>query len=238
MGDVKVYNNACDNDTENIYLAGSAMLEVVGELSSSARLPVTRATQTGRVTSSNGFSFDGIITADDPALTLETRNGDLYFTKTVDPENVICTMQVEGDTLGYDSLSAALADLPSDDNVITLLKDFDLGAQVSVPANSGPATITAAVNEDGTPIVITWENATTSYFNIPSGAELTVSGNIIIRGTVSTGQRAFDVVGTLNFGKENSESEYPKVEQFDLSTEKGIAAVYVNGGTLNLYSGS
>ncbi len=238
MGDVKVYNNACDNDTENIYLAGSAMLEVVGELSSSARLPVTRATQTGRVTSSNGFSFDGIITADDPALTLETRNGDLYFTKTVDPENVICTMQVEGDTLGYDSLSAALADLPSDDNVITLLKDFDLGAQVSVPANSGPATITAAVNEDGTPIVITWENATTSYFNIPSGAELTVSGNIIIRGTVSTGQRAFDVVGTLNFGKENSESEYPKVEQFDLSTEKGIAAVYVNGGTLNLYSGT
>ena len=238
MGDVKVYNNACDNDTENIYLAGSAMLEVVGELSSSARLPVTRATQTGRVTSSNGFSFDGIITADDPALTLETRNGDLYFTKTVDPNKVICTMQVGGKALEYDSLSAALADLPSDDNVITLLKDFDLGAQVSVPANSGPATITAAVNEDGTPIVITWENATTSYFNIPSGAELTVSGNIIIRGTVSTGQRAFDVVGTLNFGKENSESEYPKVEQFDLSIEKGIAAVYVNGGTLNLYSGT
>ena len=28
------------------------------------------------------------------------------------------------------------------------------------------------------------------------------------------------------------------VEQFDLSTEKGIAAVYVNGGALNLYSGT
>lgn len=147
-------------------------------------------------------------------------------------------MQVGGDTLGYDSLSAALADLPSDNNVITLLKNIDLGAQVSVPANSGAATITAAENEDGTPIEITWENATASFFNIPSGAALTVSGNIIIRGTESTGQRAFDVAGTLNFGEASSASQYPMVEQFDLSTEKGIAAVYVNGGALNLYSGT
>ena len=162
-GDVKVCNNERDDAAENVYLDGSAMLEIVGELGSNAKLPVTRATQTGRVTSnSSSYSFGGIITADDPALTLETRNGDLYFTKTVDPENVICTMQVGGDTLGYDSLSAALADLPSDDNVITLLKDIDLGAQVSVPATSKPATITAAGNEDGTPIVITWENATAS----------------------------------------------------------------------------
>ena len=238
MGDVKVYDNKRDDTAENVYLDGSAMLEVVGALSSSARLPVTRATQTGRVTSSNGFSFDGIITADDSELTLETRNDDLYFTKTVDPDKVICTMQVEGNTLGYDSLSAALADLPSDDNVITLMKNIDLGAQVSVPANSRAATITAAVNEDGTPIEITWKNATASFFNVPSGAELTVSGNIVICGSESNGQRAFDVAGTLNFGKENSKSEYPKVEQFDLSTEKGIAAVYVNGGTLNLYSGT
>ena len=75
-------------------------------------------------------------------------------------------MQVGGDTLGYDSLSAALADLPSDNNVITLLKNIDLGAQVSVPANSGAATITAAGNEDGTPIEITWENATASFFTV------------------------------------------------------------------------
>ena len=238
MGDVKVHDNTCDDVTENIYLAGSAMLEIVGELDSGATLPVTRATQTGRVTSSNGYLFDGIITTDDSELKLEKRNGELYFTKVVDPENVICTMQVGGTTLGYDSLSAALADLPSDDNVITLLKNIDLGAQVSVPANSGSATITAAENEDGTPIVITWENATASFFNIPSGAELTVSGNIVICGSESNGQRAFDVAGTLNFGEENSESEYPKVEQFDLPTEKGIAAVYVNGGTLNLYSGT
>mgnify|MGYP004593786413 CR=1 FL=1 len=236
-GNVKVYDNKRDRDNvdENIYLDGSAMLEVVGDLNSSAQLPVTRATQTGRVTSSNGYSFDGIITADDSALTLETRNGDLYFTKTVDPNKVICTMQVGGKPLGYDSLSAALADLPSDDNVITLLKSIDLGAQVSVPANSGAATITTDASED---VVITWENATTSFFNVPSGAELTVSGNIVICGRERNGQRAFDVAGTLNFGKENSESEYPKVEQFDLSTEKGIAAVYVNGGTLNLYSGT
>ena len=241
MGDVKVCDNKRDDTAENVYLDGSAMLEVVGALSSSARLPVTRATQTGRVTSSNGFSFDGIIIADDTALKLETRKGDLYFTKTVDPDKVICTMQVEGNTLGYDSLSAALADLPSDDNVITLLKDIDLGAQVSVPANSRAATITAAVNEDGTPIVITWENATASFFNIPSGAALTVSGNIIIRGSntkTASSLRAFDVAGTLNFGEENSGSEYPKVEQFDLTNDNGYAAIYVNGGTLNLYSGT
>ena len=239
MGDVKVYDNKRDDAAENVYLAGSAMLEVVGDLSSSARLPVTRATQTGRVTSnSSSYSFDGIITADDPALTLETRNGELHFTKRVDSNEAICTMQVEENTLYYDSLSAALADLPSDDNVITLLKDIDLGAQVSVPANSGAATITAAGNEEDTPIEITWKSATASFFNVPSDAELTVSGNIVICGSESTGQRAFDVAGTLNFGKENSESEYPKVEQFDLSTEKGIAAVYVNGGTLNLYSGT
>ena len=152
---------------------------------------------------------------------------------------MICTMQVEGNTLGYDSLSAALADLPSDDNVITLLKDIDLGAQVSVPANSGAATITAA--EGTEPVVITWENATASYFSVPTGAELTVSGNIIIRGSntkTASRLRAFDVAGTLNFGKENSESEYPKVEQFDLTNDNGYAAVYVNGGTLNLYSGT
>ena len=235
-GDVKVYDNKRDDVAENVYLAGSAMLEVVGDLNSSARLPVTRATQTGRVTSSKGHSFNDIITADDPTLTLETRNGDLYFTKAVDPNEVICTMQVGGDTLGYDSLSAALADLPSDDNMITLLKSFDLGAQVSVPANSGAATITAAEGEE--PVVITWENATASFFNVPSGAELTVNGNIVIRGSENNGQRAFDVAGMLNLGEKNSESEYPKVEQFDLSTEKGIAAVYVNGGTLNLYSGT
>ena len=237
-GDVKVSGNKRDNTAENVYLAGSAMLEVVGDLDSSARLPVTRATQTGRVTSSNGHSFAGIITADDPALTLEIRNGDLYFTKTVDPNKVICTMQVGGKPLGYDSLSAALADLPSDDNVITLLKDIDLGSQVSVPANSGAATITAAKNENGTPIEITWKNATASFFNVPSGAELTVSGNIVICGSESNGQRAFDVAGTLNFGKENSGSEYPKVEQFDLTNDNGYAAIYVNGGTLNLYSGT
>ena len=234
-GDVKVYDNKRDDVAENIYLDGSAMLEVVGDLESSARLPVTRATQTGRVTSSNGYSFAGIITADDAALKLETRKGDLYFTKDVDPDAVICTMQVGGKTLRYDSLSAALADLPSDDNVITLLKDIDLGAQVSVPANSGAAMITTDASEE---VVITWKNATASYFNVPTGAELTVSGNIIIRGSESNGQRAFDVAGTLNLGEKNSESQYPKVEQFDLSTEKGIAAVYVNGGTLNLYSGT
>ena len=242
MGDVKVYGNERDNTAENVYLDGSAMLEIVGELGSSAKLPVTRATQTGRVTSnSSSYSFGGIITADDPALTLETRNGDLYFTKTVNPDAVICTMQVGGKPLGYDSLSAALADLPSDDNVITLRKNIDLGAQVSVPASSGAATITAAENENGTPIVITWENATASYFNVPTGAELTVSGNIIIRGSntkTASSLRAFDVAGTLNFGEENSESEYPKVEQFDLTNDNGYAAIYVNGGTLNLYSGT
>ena len=240
-GNVKVCNNERDGAAENVYLDGSAMLEVVEDLDSSARLPVTRATQTGRVTSSNGHSFAGIITADDPALTLETRNGDLYFTKTVDPNKVICTMQVGGKPLGYDSLSAALADLPSDDNVITLLKDIDLGSQVSVPANSGAATITAAKNENGTPIVITWENATASYFSVPTGAELTVSENIIIRGSntkTASSLRAFDVAGTLNFGEENSKSEYPKVDQFDLTNDNGYAAIYVNGGTLNLYSGT
>lgn len=239
MGDVKVYDNERDNTAENVYLDGSAMLEIVGKLDSNAKLPVTRATQTGRVTSSNGYPFVGIIIADDPALKLETREGDLYFTKKVESANVICTMQVEGNTLGYDSLSAALADLPSDDNVITLLKDIDLGAQVSVPANSGAATITAA--EGTEPVVITWENATASYFSVPTGAELTVSGNIIIRGSntkTASRLRAFDVAGTLNFGKENSESEYPKVEQFDLTNDNGYAAVYVNGGTLNLYSGT
>lgn len=85
-GDVKVCDNKRDDVAENIYLDGSAMLEIVGNLGNSAQLPVTRATQTGRVTSSNDFSFDGIITADDSELTLETRNGDLYFTKTVDPD--------------------------------------------------------------------------------------------------------------------------------------------------------
>ena len=241
MGNVKVYDNKRDGVAENIYLDGSAMLEVVGDLNSRAQLPVTRATQTGRVTSSNGYSFDGIITADDPALTLETRNGDLYFTKTVNPDAVICTMQVGGQTLGYDSLSAALADLPSDDNVVTLRKSIDLGAQVSVPANSGAATITSAGNEDGTPIEITWENATASYFNVPTGAELTVSGNIIIRGSnakTASSLRAFDVAGTLNLGEKNSKSEYPKVEQIDLTNDNGYAAIYVNGGTLNLYSGT
>ena len=234
-GDVKVCDNKRDDVTENIYLNGSAMLEIVGELDRDARLPVTRATQTGRVTSSNGYSFAGIITADDSTLKLETRKGDLYFTKEVDSENVICTMRVGGKTLGYDSLSAALADLPSDDNVITLLKSIDLGAQVSVPANSGAATITTDASED---VVITWENATASYFNVPTGAELTVSGNIIIRGSESNGQRAFDVAGTLNLGEKNSKSEYPKVEQIDLTNDNGYAAIYVNGGTLNLYSGT
>ena len=242
-GDVKVYDNERDNTAENIYLDGSAMLEIAGKLDSNAQLPVTRATKTGRVTSNgSSYPFGNIITPDDDdTLNSEIRNGDLYFTKKVDTANVICTMQVEGKTLEYDSLSAALADLPSDDNVITLLKDIDLGAQVSVPANSGPATITAAGNEEGTPIVITWENATASYFNVPTGAELTVSGNIIIRGSntkTASRLRAFDVAGTLNFGKENSESEYPKVEQFDLTNDNGYAAIYVNGGTLNLYSGT
>ena len=237
-GNVKVYDNKRDRDNvdENIYLDGSAMLEVVGDLNSRAQLPVTRATQTGRVTSSNGYSFDGIITADDPALTLETRNGDLYFTKTVNPDAVICTMQVGGQTLGYDSLSAALADLPSDDNVITLRKSIDLGAQVSVPANSGAATITTDASED---VVITWENATASYFNVPTGAELTVSGNIIIRDSESNGQRAFDVAGTLNLGEKNSESQYPKIEKFNLTNDKNHAsAIYVKSGALNLYSGT
>lgn len=237
-GDVKVCDNKCDDVAENIYLDGSAMLEIVGELGDNAQLPVTRATQTGRVTSSNGYPFDGIITADDDSeLTLETRNGDLYFTKAVDPDNVVCTMHVEGNTLEYDSLSAALADLPSDDNVITLLKNIDLGAQVSVPANSGAATITSAEGEES--VVITWENATASYFNVPTGAELTVSGNIIIRGSENNGQRAFDVAGTLNFGEASSASQYPMVEQFDLTNDKDhAAAIYVKDGTLNLYSGT
>ena len=239
MGDVKVFNNKRDDAAENVYLDGSAMLEIVGELDKNAQLPVTRATQTGRVTS-NGSRYpfgDGIITADDSALKLETRKGDLYFTKDVDSNAVICTMQVGGQTLEYDSLSAALADLPSDDNVITLLKNIDLGAQVSVPANSGAATITSAEGEE--PVVITWENATASYFNVPTGAELTVSGNIIIRGSENNGQRAFDVAGTLNFGEASSAPQYPMVKQFDLTNDKDhAAAIYVKDGTLNLYSGT
>ena len=231
MGNVKVSGNERDNIAENVYLAGSAMLEVVGDLNSSAQLPVTRATQTGRVTSNNGYSFAGIITADDSALTLETRNGDLYFTKTVNPDEVICTMQVGGRTLGYDSLSAALADLPSDDNVITLKKNIALTSKATALPNCGPITITA---ESKTPIEITWKDAASSFFSVPSGAELTICGNIVIKGDGSSNQSAFDVAGTLNLGKTGN-SEFPKVEGFSLTNN---AAIYVKGGILNLYSGT
>lgn len=231
-GDVKVCDNKRDDVTENIYLNGSAMLEIVGELDRDARLPVTRATQTGRVTSnSSSYSFGGIITADDLALTLETRNGDLYFTKTVNPDEVICTMQVGGRTLGYDSLSAALADLPSDDNVITLKKNIALTSKATALPNCGPITITA---ESETPIEITWKDAASSFFSVPSDAELTICGNIVIKGDGSSNQSAFDVAGTLNLGKTGND-EFPKVKGFKLTNN---AAIYINGGMLNLYSGT
>lgn len=244
-GSPKVTENKIGEVDQNIYLDGGRCIALNGNLDNAAVLSVTLSGKTGKVTDARTYTFsDNSIISDDETLSIQIRNGDVYFMeKSVSEEDAVCSLLSDGKPVYFASLSGAVTALPSDDNVVTILREtVILDGQIDLLPNTS-ATITTNLNET----VISWPDADTWYVNIPKTAELTVRGNVVFKGNhESNGENratsninAFRVAGKLNWGTPNGTSEYPKIQHFQNTAGGAGGPIHVNeGGTLNLYCGT
>lgn len=251
QGSPVVKGNTTNDQAQNIYLESNRVLNLSGDVGTDAELNVTLSSEIGRVTNVTNYSLaNGVVKPDDQSLVVTVRDNDVYLTKNVDENAAICSIQVENKAVYFDTLDAAMASLPSDDNKVTLLKDCDLTSTIVVPE-------TEVVLTSNGPITIAWQNATNYLFYISANAKLTVEGNITIQGNYAEQPenskneylRAFEVLGILNIGKKDGNTnDSPVVKDFNtvcvgsdnkLKDTYSYGAIEVsNGGTLNFYSGT
>ena len=251
QGSPVVKGNTTNDQAQNIYLESNRVLNLSGDVGTDAELNVTLSSEIGRVTNVTKYSLaNGVVKPDDQRLVVAVRDSDVYLTKNVDENDAICSIQVENKAVYFDTLDAAMASLPSDDNKVTLLKDCDLTSTIVVPE-------TEVVLTSNGPITIAWQNATNYLFYISANAKLTVEGNITIQGNYAEQPenskneylRAFEVLGILNIGKKDGNTnDSPVVKDFNtvcvgsdnkLKDTYSYGAIEVsNGGTLNFYSGT
>ena len=251
QGSPVVKENTTNNQAQNIYLESNRVLNLSDDVGTDAELNVTLSSEIGRVTNVTNYSLaNGVVKPDDQSLVVTVRDSDVYLTKNVDENAAICSIQVENKAVYFDTLDAAMASLPSDDNKVTLLKNCDLTSTIVVPE-------TEVVLTSNGPITIAWQNATNYLFYISANAKLTVEGNITIQGNYAEQPenskneylRAFEVLGILNIGKKDGNTnDSPVVKDFNtvcvgsdnkLKDTYSYGAIEVsNGGTLNFYSGT
>ena len=243
-----VSGNTTDDKAQNIYLSSGRVITLSGNLGAAAKLYTTLDSETGRATDTDGYTApEGTILSDKEGLTVETHKGDIYFFKDVPVENAVCSTWIDGEQVYHENLAAAVASLPSDDNVVTILNDCELTSQVGVTAG------VEAILTSETPVSITWKDADKAFFYINEDAALSLQGPITVQGNYknvgnevsgNTALYAFDVRGTLNIGERGIEdSASPTVKNFNTVTvssnkpSSGYGAIQANGGTVNLYSG-
>lgn len=243
-----VSRNTTDGKAQNIYLSSGRVITLSNNLDAAAKLYTTLDSETGRATDTDGYTApEGTILSDKEGLTVETHKGDIYFFKDVPVEKVVCSTWIDGEPVYHENLAAAVASLPSDDNVVTILKDCELTSQVGVAAG------VEAILTSKTPVSITWKDADKAFFYINEGAALSLQGPITVQGNYTnvgnevsgnTDLYAFDVRGTLNIGERGIEdSASPTVKNFNTVTvssnkpSSGYGAIQANGGKVNLYSG-
>lgn len=244
-----VSGNTTDDKAQNIYLSSGRVITLSGNLGAAAKLYTTLDSETGRATDTDGYTApEGTILSDKEGLTVKTHKGDIYFFKDVPKENAVCSTWIDGEQVYHENLAAAVASLPSDDNVVTILKDCELTSQVGVAAGV-EAILTSEI-----PVSITWEDADKAFFYINEDAALSLQGQITVQGNYTnvgnevsgnTDLYAFDVRGTLNIGERDTADDVsPVVKNFNTVTvnsnkkpSSGYGAIQANGGTVNLYSG-
>lgn len=244
-----VSGNTTDDKAQNIYLSSGRVITLSDNLDAAAKLYTTLDSETGRATDTDGYTApEGTILSDKEGLTVETHKGDIYFFKDVPKENAVCSTWIDGEQVYHENLAAAVASLPSDDNVVTILKDCELTSQVGVAAG------VEAILTSETPVSITWEDADKAFFYINEDAALSLQGQITVQGNYTnvgnevsgnTDLYAFDVRGTLNIGERDTADDVsPVVKNFNTVTvnsnkkpSSGYGAIQANGGTVNLYSG-
>lgn len=83
----------------------------------------------------------GVVSSENDELTVQVRDGDTYFTKTVNVDDAVCSSTISGETVYYETLAAALADLPTDDNTITLLKSIDADTTATLTITADNQTV-------------------------------------------------------------------------------------------------
>lgn len=244
-----VSGNTTDDKAQNIYLSSGRVITLSDNLNAAAKLYTTLDSETGRATDTDGYTApEGTILSDKEELTVETHKGDIYFFKDVPVENAVCSTWIDGEQVYYENLAAAVASLPSDDNVVTILNDCELTSQVGVTAGV-EAILTSEI-----PVSITWKDADKAFFYINEDAALSLQGPITVQGNYTnvgnevsgnTALYAFDVRGTLNIGERDTADDVsPVVKKFNTVTvnsskkpSSGYGAIQANGGTVNLYSG-
>lgn len=243
-----VSGNTTDDKAQNIYLSSGRVITLSDSLDVAAKLYTTLDSETGRATDTDGYTApEGTILSDKEGLTVETHKGDIYFFKDVPVENAVCFTWIDDKRVYHENLAAAVASLPSDDNVVTILNDCELTSQVGVTAG------VEAILTSETPVSITWKDADKAFFYINEDAALSLQGPITVQGNYTnvgnevsgnTDLYAFDVRGTLNIGERGIEdSDSPTVKNFNTVTvssnkpSSGYGAIQANGGTVNLYSG-
>ena len=244
-----VSGNTTDGKAQNIYLSSGRVITLSGNLGAAAKLYTTLDSETGRATDTDGYTApEGTILSDKEGLTVETHKGDIYFFKDVPVKKAVCSTRIDGEPVYHENLAAAVASLPSDDNVVTILKDCELTSQVGVAAG------VEAILTSKTPVSITWKDADKAFFYINEGAALSLQGPITVQGNYTnvgnevsgnTDLYAFDVRGTLNIGERDTADDVsPVVKNFNTVTvnssnkpSSGYGAIQANGGTVNLYSG-
>ena len=244
-----VSGNTTDDKAQNIYLSSGRVITLSDNLDAEAKLYTTLDSETGRATDTDGYTApEGTILSDKEGLTVETHKGDIYFFKDVPKKNAVCSTWIDGEPVYHENLAAAVASLPSDDNVVTILKDCELTSQVGVAAG------VEAILTSETPVSITWKDADKAFFYINEGAALSLQGPITVQGNYknvgnevsgNTDLYAFDVRGTLNIGERDTADDVsPVVKNFNTVTvnsskkpSSGYGAIQANGGKVNLYSG-
>lgn len=243
-----VSGNTTDDKAQNIYLSSGRVITLSDNLDAAAKLYTTLDSETGRATDTDEYTApEGTILSDKEGLTVKTHKGDIYFFKDVPKENAVCSTRIDGEQVYHENLAAAVASLPSDDNVVTILNDCELTSQVGVTAG------VEAILTSETPVSITWKDADKAFFYINEDAALSLQGPITVQGNYknvgnevsgNTALYAFDVRGTLNIGERGIEdSAFPTVKNFNTVTvssnkpSSGYGAIQANGGTVNLYSG-
>ena len=244
-----VSGNTTDDKAQNIYLSSGRVITLSDNLDAAAKLYTTLDSETGRATDTDGYTApEGTILSDKEGLTVETHKGDIYFFKDVPVENAVCSTWIDGEQVYHENLAAAVASLPSDDNVVTILNDCELTSQVGVTAG------VEAILTSETPVSITWKDADKAFFYINEDAALSLQGPITVQGNYknvgnevsgNTDLYAFDVRGTLNIGERGTADDVsPVVKNFNTVTvnsnkkpSSGYGAIQANGGKVNLYSG-
>jgi len=244
-----VSGNTTDDKAQNIYLSSGRVITLSNNLDAAAKLYTTLDSETGRATDTDGYTApEGTILSDKEGLTVETHKGDIYFFKDVPVENAVCSTWIDGEQVYHENLAAAVASLPSDDNVVTILNDCELTSQVGVTAG------VEAILTSETPVSITWKDADKAFFYINEDAALSLQGPITVQGNYknvgnevsgNTDLYAFDVRGTLNIGERGTADDVsPVVKNFNTVTvnsnkkpSSGYGAIQANGGKVNLYSG-